>query len=314
MELEWKKIVLYAIVPSCIAGLFSVAPKFYDIATEPKAELTFDAVVGPELQTAAGYQKIVSVTIENTGARPLTSVYGSVAFEGGKLEASKVNGGNALKPTVSSNAAEVSFSVPKVHPGEKLTISAMGVVTRAAASPVVTVRSDETLGTEKKIEGKRVSSWQAAFNSLLGGVVASIAAFFAISLWLLRTIGVGAGSKQDLLVFIPARLGMVTVLAIPNLQEASFRHLADRLLAVGLDPQWRPKAVTALKCMLLIKDMQSTSLKIVEQNLRMIGGPVVNDEVIAKLKAASMEMRMLMELRSAMDEVVVADGVTTGGS
>ena len=61
-------------MPALVAGAFSLAPKLYDIATEPRAELTFRKIIGPAVQTAEGRTQILSVSAINSGKRPVTDL------------------------------------------------------------------------------------------------------------------------------------------------------------------------------------------------------------------------------------------------
>ncbi|MDD9197212.1 hypothetical protein PVK62_15395 [Aliivibrio sp. S3MY1] len=70
---DMKKVVLYAIIPAIIAGLFALIPKIYDEMNEPKASLEYTVFKGPLLRTGEQYKTIVSIEVENTGKKVLSN-------------------------------------------------------------------------------------------------------------------------------------------------------------------------------------------------------------------------------------------------
>jgi hypothetical protein len=270
---EWKKTLLFAVVPALIAGLFAIGPKLYDIIAEPRAELTYSLVSGPELPVGGGVQRIVSVTIRNSGKKSLTSVDAVLSIENGKIEAHKVQDTGGPRASLRVTATELSLQVFKLHPGEQIPLSAMIVLPGASSTPRLTLRSEEVLG---KPEVPKPENRQD-FLSLLGAVLTGGSVF------LMALIAMGRKGpmarilddyKDDILFYIPARLQLNTVRdhlrsKVPGI---TYLRIADTLLAYGLagTPEERAKAAQGLKCLLLIKGVAETSVSVIIQDLRLL--------------------------------------------
>ncbi len=309
MGIEWKKIALYAIVPAVIAGLFSIAPKLYDIWNDPKAELTYQQITGPELQGAGGVQKIISVVVENTGKRSLSNVYAAVSIVGGTIESQKVDESSGLKPSTNVSKGETSLIFPKLHPSEKFTISALGLSDRPGVSAKVVVRSDDVLGTEKKETPK-----QGEFISLLSTLALTTAAVFVMATSFLLKVKRGtpselfSGTSKEVVVFyIPARLGIseITTSLFLN-SEMTYRKLGDMLLAQGhsLDKNRQKRAVVGLMCLLLVDRMNSDSREMVVQNLKTLTGAAFDQKEVDELIERGHTLKTDMSLRNAVEDLI----------
>jgi hypothetical protein len=306
VNLEWKKVLLYAIGPAVIAGLFSIAPKLYDIATEPKAELTYSSIIGPELHSESGVRKIIAIAIENSGKRPLSNVTASLTVDSGRIEAHKIQEGSGLKLSSGVTDREVSLAVLKLHPGEKFSLSALVLNTAPALSPHFALRSDEVLGSQKEVTGtqkKELSSILGAF-----GTAASVFAMALAFMLKAARSGFGFHFKKDIIFYIPARLGLpITVNEMLSANgNMTYLRMADMLLAHGTtsDANGKQKAVTALKCMLLIKDMANTSRSIVLENLRVLEGKCFNESELQNIGESAVSVGDILTLRRQIDEII----------
>lgn len=306
MNFEWKKVFLYAIAPALIAGLFAIAPKLYDIATEPKAELTYIAASGPELQVANGVQKIVSITVQNSGSRSLSNIVAQFVLDDGKIETHKVQESSGLKPILSVSERELGLTLQKLHPGEKFTLSALVLGSKPGASPYLTLRSDEVLGgaleEPKSKKGERLPFYSALSTAL------SVFAMAMVFLTKSKSIGgFLANHKQDAIFYIPARLGM------PNIAKAmhdarsnlTYLRMADILMSYGLSTNEnnKNKAIAALKCLVMISDMAETSKRVVVSNLRILMGVHFDQTEIDELEKKGVHVEKLLKFRELVDQI-----------
>lgn len=279
---QWQKILLYAIVPAVIAGLFSVAPKIYDIVVEPNAELTYRITDGPELSINDGFRKIVALSVTNSGKKPLTDVKAVLALSSGKLEKVAVSEASGLAPAVQETSHTASVSIATFFPGETITISAMVLTAQSNIKPNFLLRSKETLGklTEEETT-KRTTKLD-----FLGALFAGFSVFFMSTFMLLKVKrGFPFGDdKQDILFYIAARFKLHSITEDMKLAstELTYRRMADILLAHGLiaNGEDRENTVSALKCLLLIDRMASFSREVVIDNLKVLEGEDFSDEEI----------------------------------
>src|SRR5574340_464365 len=122
---SWKKVILFAIIPALIAGIFSIAPKAYDIFMQPKANLEYKITDGPGLELSGKWRKVVSVKNTNSGKLTLKNLQSELIVKNGIIEASTVKDNVGLHPTISTNQSKVDVKINNLHPNENFSVSAM---------------------------------------------------------------------------------------------------------------------------------------------------------------------------------------------
>src|SRR6185369_7786842 len=118
MKIELKQVLLYAIAPALIAGLFSIAPKLYEVVSEPKAVLQYSLVIGPEITVDGAQQQVISARVSNSGKRTLTSVRAELSIPGGTVVASSTENGSGLSIDSKRFPDRIAVSVPKMLENE----------------------------------------------------------------------------------------------------------------------------------------------------------------------------------------------------
>lgn len=171
--IEWKKVFYYAIVPALIAGLFAIAPKLYEIATEPNAELKYNLIKGPEIQVENGFQSIFSVVVQNTGKKALTNVSATLNVKNGKFESYKVQDKNGIKLQVNANESKIEVLVDKLFASESFSTSILMLSSVPDFKPEFSLRSGEVLGQEKATNLKKENS----FTGILGAMLSALSVF-----------------------------------------------------------------------------------------------------------------------------------------
>ncbi|MGM3224380.1 hypothetical protein [Dickeya zeae] len=307
MKIEWKQVLLYALTPALIAGFFSVLPKLYDIAVEPKAELTYLVTNGPEIQASDSFQRIISITIKNSGKRFLTKISADLSINKGVIQAYKLYDLKGLEPKVSSASDLLKIELQKMHPDEQFVISALLSSNESNVSPDFTLRSDEILGDIKKNSDSKKD------NSISGGILTGVAVFIMSIIFMSRLSTLGVGYKQDFLFYIIARLRLTEISKKIELDNSSFTYLrmADILLIHGLSCDERTKFITALKALLLIKGMASVSKEIVISNIKTLEGDKYNQDEINNLLSKSVATGKIIDFRRLVDEIVEKETTQT---
>ena len=300
MKIEWKQVLLYALIPALIAGFFSVLPKLYDIAVEPKAELTYLVTNGPEIQASDSFQRIISITIKNSGKRYLTKISADLIINNGVIQAYKLYDLKGLEPKVSSASDILKIELQKMHPNEQFVISALLSSNKNNINPDFTLRSDEILGTINKNPDSKKD------NSISGGILTGAAVFIMAIIFMGRISKSGYAYKQDFLFYIVARLRLTEISKRLELDDSSFTYLrmADILLIYGLSCEDRTKFIIALKSLLFIKDMASVSREIVISNIKTLEGDKYNQDEINNLLSKSVATGKIIDFRKLVDEIV----------
>lgn len=299
LKIEWKQVFLYALTPALIAGFFSVIPKLYDIAVEPKAELTYSVTNGPEIQASDSFQRIVSITINNSGKLFLTKISADLTINAGVIQASKIYELTGLEPKISSSDNFLKIELQKMHPGEQFVISALLSSKQSNIKPDFTLRSEEALGTiNGDIEPKKSNSFSSALFS-------GVAVFIMSIILLRRNPKVEKTYKPEFLFYIVARLRLREISKALEFDNSNLTYLrmADILLSYGLLNEDRSKFITALKSLLFIKDIASTSKEIIISNIKTLEGDKYSQHEIESLLSKSIGAEEIIELRKLVNEL-----------
>lgn len=308
MKLDLKGVFFYAVLPALIAGGFAIAPKLYDIATEPKASLSFTSTAGPVVRLSSGVKQIISTTVWNDGKRPLTDVKLIVSPEADtKIEASTFEQTTGLSFEELENENRTTYEVAGLLPGEKFSVAAMLTAQGEVKLPGVSVRSEEILGSIAETQVKQGSS-----NIDFAGALLASFSVFAMSIVLRRKVRGGGlpsiGGKQDVLFFIPARLKLPEIANEMRLADTNLTYLrmADILLAHGIESEddIKDRTVKALKCMLLIEGIAESSIQIIKDNLKILEGDDFSQEEISLLREKSISVSSQSQLRKNINNYI----------
>jgi hypothetical protein len=309
---EWKKILFYAIVPALIAGVFAVAPKLYDEFTEPKAVLSYLITKGPVLTEGNIRKTIFAINISNDGRKPLTNITSLLNTES-DIQALTTYEETGLKPSVNKTNTPYTISVATLHPDESFVISLMLVSSKDSPEINFQLRSKETLGVAKNPNISKKSQSTDILSAFMAGFSVFIMSFVllfrgkrGLPLPLLM-------NKPHVLYYLSARLGFVDIIERYGLSEGHTTYLrfGDMLLAKGQSgsDEEKQKAITGLKCLLLIEHMASSSKKLIIRNIKVLEGSDYSQEEIDLIISKAGKMSDHEGLRDLFDEYISAPTV-----
>lgn len=296
---EMKKAVLLSI----IAGLFTLAPKFYDEISEQKANLEYSVFNGPLLETEDLHKTIVSIEIKNTGKKILSDAV-AIVESNSEIESVGLISSAGLEPKFKlTNDKLLKVSSEKMHPGDKLTVSVMLSSKVNILPPSIAIRSDEVIGvinTSRKDDTKSVS----LFSGLLSGL-----SVFMVSLFLIikSRLGMALSSPQDRndnLFYIATKIGNEELIDLISKHSGNLTYLrfADILLYLGNNEKIKHSdALNGLECLLLADDTKS-SKKHIERNITLLTGPERKAEDLLQLEEKSKDIKDAIDFRNAVDE------------
>lgn len=274
MKFDLKQILFYAILPATVAGIFSIAPKAYEVIFETKASLEYALTSGPQIAADGVVQQVVSVRVINSGKKPLTALSAELSIPGANLLAASVENSSGLTIDQKRADSKAIIQLPKALPGESFSISVLAKSTAGAIEPKFVVRSDEVLGRPSE-PAKPDKDIKVTLLGALGAAVSVLAmALFAIQK-LPTTI---AGSKRDAIMYITlaSKDRDLTESVQREGDEITYMQFADLLLAYGRTSlESRGRALAGLKSLCAVKDMASKSRSVVQRNLGLL---VVSEE------------------------------------
>ena len=290
-----------AVLLSIIAGLFTLAPKFYDEISEPKANLEYSVFNGPLLETGDLYKTIVSIEIENTGNKVLSNVVGIVESSA-EIESVGLISSAGFKPKL-TNDRLLRISSEKMHPNDKFTVSVMLSSKINILPPSIAVRSDEFVGAinaSRKDETKSVS----LFNGLLSGLSVFMMSLFLIIKSRLGMVLSNPTNKDDNLFYIATKIGNGELIDLISKHGGNLTYLrfADILLYLGNNEKIKySDALSGMECLLLINKTKS-SRKHIKRNIASLIGLERGVEDPLKLEEKSKGIKDSIEFRNAVDE------------
>ncbi|MGL6508530.1 hypothetical protein ACSZNJ_01145 [Aeromonas hydrophila] len=302
--LEFKKIILYSILPALIAGFFAIAPKVYDVATEPKAQLSYSVIQGPLLEIDGLYKSIVSIQVENTGKKILSGVE-ALIITNANIDALNLNKTTGLEPKVISNEG-TQIRLDKMHPNDTFTLSLMLSSKKEVLTPTISLRSDEVLGT---FSARRQSD--SALGSIMSGFSAATSVFL-MSILLIRKFTSGSSfflfdERTHTLFYISAKLGLSNIIESIGMSDKRITYLrfADHLLYLAeYSKENKKTCIKALKALLLINEVAISSRKQIERHLKFLEGENFNQKEIYKIKSDSRKIRDAISLRNQIDLII----------
>ncbi|MUL15876.1 hypothetical protein [Aliivibrio fischeri] len=301
---EWKKIVFYAIVPAFIAGVFAIAPKLYDVVTEPKAVLQYSITRGPAIKDDQGYKSIYAIDVVNRGKKALNNVLAIIKTEG-VLEGINIFEDSGLSPVISEDKNN-SIVVNTLHPEESFTISVMLETKQPQITFDFVLRSNEVLGQKLLIDGKSNSKLSSLSSGLFSGM-----SVFLMSIYLMSRVKGGLSipfiDKPNTLYFLAARLELTDILRAYGISEGNITYLrfSDMLFAFAQkDDENKNKAITGLKCMLLISNIAKSSVLQIKRNIKSLEGDLYDENHILELRNDSEKIKNQLDLRNAIESYI----------
>lgn len=307
---SWKKVILFAIIPAFIAGIFSIAPKAYDIVMQPKANLEYKITEGPGLELNGKWRKVVSINNINSGKLTLKNLQSELVIKNGIIEASTVNDNIGLNPNLTTKPWEINVQINNLHPSENFSVSAMVLLDNPNVDMVFNIRSDEVRGLEIENEPPESNKKMDLLSAFLAGFSVFI---MAILMLLSSRTGKGLfpltlilGSKQDALFYITVRNNITTLsdhLKLSN-QNLSYLHTADIFLAEGLKEsiERRVPFINALKCLLLVKNIAEKSMKVVIRNISILEDQTMTEKDVELLRSNAVDVDDVFKFREKIED------------
>lgn len=297
---------LIILVPTLITALAGISPVAFDYYMKWGGDLNFESVTSPSIRSGNDTRRVFSISVRNTGRTKLTRVKLLISPVAERVDEFSV--GDRLnivdrKEIVDGNiVAELRL----MHPSEEFSISAMMISSPSGtmSDPIITLRSDETLGYERsKAPDSRPSKLVALSTALASSVVAVMSAFM---LFTKRHFGRNVGRRESM-IYVARLLDLDSIEKVvtnssPSLTYQEFGSLA---LAAGLVAPLEVKAnvVIALKAILLCPEMASESRKSVEHALRVLGQEDNIEAVLKGLKDESQSIRDVHQYREAVNKI-----------
>jgi hypothetical protein len=304
-----RKSWLYLILPAVIAGLFGITPKIYDIMSEPNAKLTYTITRSPELQTVQEFRRIVAITVVNAGKKALHKTHLELSLLAGTIESSRMQASQGLLSQITKEGQrKISVDIPTMHPSEKITIVAMLKLTTPDAPEEVALRSEEILGVEQRGLDDNVWRGYSRYRDSIGALLSAISVFVMALIIKKKGILYSYNDREDIIYYILMRVGLRSISDHLRFSDAPLTYIrtADILLDLGLnnDNETKNKCAMALKCLLFVSRITSTSRKEIERNISILLGSSYSQSEVDRIKSKNQSMSDAIEIRNCIDEYI----------
>ncbi len=290
-----KKNLLWLLVPAFIAGFFSIAPKLYDIITEPKKELVYSLIYGPSIEEKnKSYKSIIILEIKNSGKIPLHSVTSNLNIEDGIIEKYNIDDQNILKPTIkiTNNSLELMMDTMLENDSLKLSLLINSLKENPKLNNIV--RSKEAKGLVNESIAEKPNSIRL---SLIGSMLSGFSVLL-MSLIILRVkylpsfLRLFSFFKNDNLFYIVSMTGDFDLLRIIHEDSLiTYLRVSDFLTSKYLNTdndEMKIKYINAQICMLLIDRIASISRQVISKNV----------EIMTSTKLTKEEMNVIEKKRT----------------
>ncbi|WP_305374634.1 hypothetical protein [Photobacterium leiognathi] len=254
---EMKKVILYAIIPELIAGLFALLPKIYDEINEPKANLQYSFFKGPLLKVNNKYKTIVSIEIENTGKKVLSNII-TIIEPYAVIESISLTNSMGLEQKV-KNEGIIKVTEKIMHPNDKITISLMLSSNSNIVSPNVTLRADEVIGSIKTTTNKNSISISSGLLSAFSVFIMSLT--FIIKSKFGTRIPTPL-SRMDNIYYISTKIKNDNLIKSIHEYNGNLTYLrfSDIILYLYNNNEIEKNiAISILKCLLLINEIATST-------------------------------------------------------
>jgi hypothetical protein len=302
MKFDLKQILLYAILPAIVAGIFSIAPKAYEIIFETKAGLEYTLTSGPQIAADGVIQQVVSVTVINSGKRPLTVISAELSIPGATLLAASVENSSGLSIDQKRTDNKALIQLPKALPGESFLISVLAKSTVGKIEPRFVVRSDEVLGRPSE-----PATPNRDFKGTLQGALSAAVAVLAMALFAIRkSPSFITGGKRSAIMYVTLTCQdrNFTEVVQRTGEDVTYMQFADLLLAYGRTSlESRGRAIAGLKSLCAVKDMATESRSVVQRNLALL---IAGDEKAEAVQSQETSIDIdkgVLEFRDYVDKM-----------
>lgn len=281
MKIEFKQVLIYAIIPALIAGFFSVAPKLYEVIVEPKAVLRYTLVAGPKIAVDGVQQQVISVRVSNAGKKTLTAIQAELSVPSGSLAASSIENGSGLTIDSKKSDDKLIVNISKFLEGESFSISALLKIPQQNINPKFLVRSEEVLGSADEPASGKVNGIGSTLASALGAVL-SVMGMALLALTKFKGDIPFRGNKRIAIRYIAFATKVDELIRAVRDEgnDITYMDFADMLFALGqaADEGTRRASIAALQCLLDVDQIADVSRSIVKRNLETLLGKHLESE------------------------------------
>ena len=302
MKFDLKQILLYAILPAIVAGIFSIAPKAYEVIFETKAGLEYALTSGPQITANGVIQQVVSVRVINSGKKPLTAISAELSIPGANLLAVSVENSSGLSIDQKRTDNKALIQLPKALPGESFSVSVLVKSSAGAIEPRFVVRSDEVLGRPSE-----PTAPSKDFKGMLLGAFSAAASVLAMALLAIRKLPsfITQGKRAAIMyVTLACQDRNLTETVQHEGENISNMQFADLLLAYGRTSlESRGRAIAGLRSLRIVKDMATNSRSVVQRNLDLLVAGDSGAEAMQSQEASIDIDEVILEFRDYVDNM-----------
>ncbi|WP_143584227.1 hypothetical protein PWP89_08090 [Stenotrophomonas rhizophila] len=176
--MQWKDTLIGAVLTLAVTTAGGIAVYYFTKEPEYKAKEILTYSIGSTGEFSGEKERVAfaSVAISNRGGKAANSVVANIKFDGSAIKdlTTVLVPGIVEKRSLSKNGATLAYE--RLLPGETVTVN---VLLDAPSKPVVSIRSDETLGSIENRDSTAANTKRKDVNDLSAVLVPASAIFLA---------------------------------------------------------------------------------------------------------------------------------------
>ena len=159
--------------------LVALIPQIYQEIRAPKVELQYEVNQGPAVLEDSLYNKIIVVSLYNTGSKISKNIVGKINVVDGRVKTYSHSETDILNPNFIHDRNIVEIDIPSMMPSDSLFLSLLIETDKDSSKIKVSFRSEEIVAFEK--ENGEDSKYLSIVSSLLTFLAVILTFFYSKS-------------------------------------------------------------------------------------------------------------------------------------
>ncbi len=307
---KWGHVVVAAIVSALFTVGGTVAA--YYLTAKP-TKLTYSTTRGPALSSAEGFRSIYLVSVTDAGKTEVDSVACAVTLAVGKIEDARARIDAAIPITESKSPNEYRITVPSLNPGEGFSLGLMLQTPNENDQPQVSIRAKGVVAERSDQQSPVSKGEKQPYVIAATGAMLGMFSYFILLLLRGKPSSItelfrsGPFDRNEIVAHILGATGLhdqaERVRFAPS--EMSYMGSADYIFGIATrDESKRARCVLALRGLLLVDAIASSSVRVITRNLQRLEGSSFDAASVGRIRAEAKTLKDDTALRNSIDKLV----------
>ncbi|MNO62158.1 hypothetical protein D3C76_528300 [compost metagenome] len=278
-----------ALITAALTGAFTVAASFATYwLTNKSPEMVYTLIGGPSFSSPEGAKRIFVLEVNNKGSKEIRNAFIQVSLPTGELSEVAADATAGVKISETRSKTEFELTADVLNPDDPVKISLLTTQQNNGPAPKVVARAPGI--TASDISNKPAkNNFIYIFSAVTTiAVLAQLLSSFVTSRYRKKNPKSGTSvTAREHSCFIFGACGLKN--EIPYIGP-SYRSAADLLMALSTDSDTtRIQALVALKALLLIGRVESSSLRVIKHHILQVSQSSFTEDEFNSIRATASE-------------------------